>query len=189
MLRRRVSSGRFTQEDPIGLSGGLNLYGFAAGDPINNSDPFGDTTWVGCRPLEAPKSPFGDHCAIMVGANDTRRAFELNRVHIRGATDKVWVKELSPQDAREFLWAPVTVPQGVTSEQFDSKMLQTIREMGISWHGRPYTNALSNVFVYQAVTAAGGRIPCAAIPRRKFDIFGAFRLLQGHGCQVTGQER
>lgn|GEM_PF-3107997 len=30
-----------TQEDPIGLAGGLNLYGFANGDPINFSDPFG----------------------------------------------------------------------------------------------------------------------------------------------------
>ena len=27
--------------DPIGLAGGLNLYGFANGDPINFSDPFG----------------------------------------------------------------------------------------------------------------------------------------------------
>ena len=34
-------TGRFTQEDPIGLAGGLNLYGYAAGDPINYSDPFG----------------------------------------------------------------------------------------------------------------------------------------------------
>ena len=35
------SSGRFTQEDPIGLAGGLNAYGFANGDPVNFSDPFG----------------------------------------------------------------------------------------------------------------------------------------------------
>jgi RHS repeat-associated protein len=34
-------SGRFTQEDPIGLAGGINLYGYANGDPINYSDPFG----------------------------------------------------------------------------------------------------------------------------------------------------
>jgi RHS repeat-associated protein len=34
-------TGRFTQEDPIGLAGGLNLYGFANGDPLNFSDPFG----------------------------------------------------------------------------------------------------------------------------------------------------
>ena len=42
--RNRVydpQTGRFTQEDPIGLAGGLNLYGFAGGDPVNFSDPFG----------------------------------------------------------------------------------------------------------------------------------------------------
>jgi uncharacterized protein RhaS with RHS repeats len=33
--------GQFTQEDPIGLAGGMNLYGYANGDPINFSDPFG----------------------------------------------------------------------------------------------------------------------------------------------------
>jgi len=33
--------GQFTQEDPIGIAGGLNLYGYANGDPINFSDPFG----------------------------------------------------------------------------------------------------------------------------------------------------
>jgi uncharacterized protein RhaS with RHS repeats len=41
-------SGRFTQEDPIGLAGGLNLYGFADSDPVNFSDPFGLLT---CPPL------------------------------------------------------------------------------------------------------------------------------------------
>ncbi|MDX2184057.1 MAG: RHS repeat-associated core domain-containing protein, partial [Gemmatimonadaceae bacterium] len=34
-------SGRFTQPDPIGIAGGLNLYGYADGDPVNYSDPFG----------------------------------------------------------------------------------------------------------------------------------------------------
>jgi RHS repeat-associated protein len=36
-----ATSGRFTQPDPIGLGGGLNSYGYAAGDPVNYSDPFG----------------------------------------------------------------------------------------------------------------------------------------------------
>jgi RHS repeat-associated protein len=43
-MRNRVydpGTGRFTQEDPIGLAGGLNAYGFAGGDPRNSSDPFG----------------------------------------------------------------------------------------------------------------------------------------------------
>jgi RHS repeat-associated protein len=35
------ATGRFTQEDPIGLAGGINLYGFANGDPVNFNDPFG----------------------------------------------------------------------------------------------------------------------------------------------------
>lgn len=34
-------SGRFTQEDPIGLAGGLNLYGLGGGDPVTFTDPFG----------------------------------------------------------------------------------------------------------------------------------------------------
>ena len=38
-------SGRFTQQDPIGLGGGLNVYGFAGGDPVNYSDPFGLCTF------------------------------------------------------------------------------------------------------------------------------------------------
>ncbi|HEX2080826.1 MAG TPA: RHS repeat-associated core domain-containing protein [Longimicrobium sp.] len=35
------STSRFTQADPIGLAGGLNLYGFAAGDPVTHGDPYG----------------------------------------------------------------------------------------------------------------------------------------------------
>ena len=45
------ATGRFTQEDPIGLAGGLNLSGFAAGDPLNHTDPFG--LQVGCRGYDA----------------------------------------------------------------------------------------------------------------------------------------
>jgi RHS repeat-associated protein len=41
------ATGRFTQEDPIGLAGGLNLYGFAGGDPVNSEDPFGLCPWTG----------------------------------------------------------------------------------------------------------------------------------------------
>lgn len=42
-------AGRFIQDDPLGVDGSLNLYGFAGDDPINGSDPSGmDPTcsWV-----------------------------------------------------------------------------------------------------------------------------------------------
>jgi RHS repeat-associated protein len=45
---------RFTQEDPLGLAGGVNLYGFAAGDPVNYSDPFG----LCPNPDGSPCSPY-----------------------------------------------------------------------------------------------------------------------------------
>jgi RHS repeat-associated protein len=35
------TSGRFTSVDPSGLAGGLGVYTFAGGDPVNYSDPFG----------------------------------------------------------------------------------------------------------------------------------------------------
>jgi RHS repeat-associated protein len=35
------SCGRFISEDPIGTQGGINLYGYVGGDPINATDPMG----------------------------------------------------------------------------------------------------------------------------------------------------
>ena len=34
-------AGRSPQQDPIGIAGGANVYGFAGGDPVNFDDPFG----------------------------------------------------------------------------------------------------------------------------------------------------
>ena len=51
-------TGRFTQEDPIGLAGGLNAYGFASGDPVNFGDHFGlDSLRAGER------DRLGERCA------------------------------------------------------------------------------------------------------------------------------
>ncbi|MGE3527591.1 MAG: RHS repeat-associated core domain-containing protein, partial [Gemmatimonadales bacterium] len=34
-------TGRWTQEDPVGLAGGVNLYQYAGNDPVGFTDPFG----------------------------------------------------------------------------------------------------------------------------------------------------
>jgi RHS repeat-associated protein len=42
-------TGQFTQTDPIGIAGGLNTYGFAAGDPVSYTDPYGlCSPWPQC---------------------------------------------------------------------------------------------------------------------------------------------
>ena len=47
-LRNRFYSpslGRFTSPDPIGYSGGFNLYSYADGEPVNSWDPMGLQRW------------------------------------------------------------------------------------------------------------------------------------------------
>ncbi len=41
---------RFTQEDPAGVAGSLNSYGFANGDPVSYKDPFGEKVCFKGRP-------------------------------------------------------------------------------------------------------------------------------------------
>jgi RHS repeat-associated protein len=63
-------TGRFLSEDPIGLAGGINVYAFAAADPVNGLDPFGldpdpecpdgqywSPTLEECVPLATPGQP------------------------------------------------------------------------------------------------------------------------------------
>ncbi len=65
------ASGQFTQEDPIGLAGGMNLYGFAGGDPVNFSDPFGLwPLWTHDAIIDAalPKAGFIDRQLVKLGS-------------------------------------------------------------------------------------------------------------------------
>lgn len=62
-LRNRyydATTGRFTQLDPIGVVGGLNLYGFGDGDPANFVDPFGLCPGItGTKPFDITDCPAG----------------------------------------------------------------------------------------------------------------------------------
>lgn len=53
-------TGRFTQEDPVDLVGGLNLYGYAGADPVNFGDPFGNCS----LPRQSWKLNFVGRCLV-----------------------------------------------------------------------------------------------------------------------------
>ena len=62
------ATARFTQEDPIGLAGGLNAYGFASGDPVSYSDPFGLCPGFGdAVPCEAVFASIGAVGGAVIG--------------------------------------------------------------------------------------------------------------------------
>jgi RHS repeat-associated protein len=91
---------RWTQEDPAGLAGGLNLYGFAAGDPANFSDPFGLRAC--CTPEEqqqiarmvvqktAPAKSLIEGIAILAGLKDLAEGVsDLASGHVVAGTFKI----------------------------------------------------------------------------------------------------
>jgi len=39
-------TGRWTTKDPVGFAGGVNLYAYVDGDPVNRIDPTGEVGWV-----------------------------------------------------------------------------------------------------------------------------------------------
>ncbi len=77
--------GQFTQIDPIGMRGGLNLYGYANGDPVNFRDPSG--LMAECDPPGTPECPVlitGDEITVNVPRYDPDEM--LRRHRLDGAT-------------------------------------------------------------------------------------------------------
>jgi RHS repeat-associated protein len=85
-------SGRFTQEDPIGLGGGMNLYGFGGGDAVNFSDPFGlcPPEWM-CKLIGANAGQASSEYWASVAGNSS--GIKAAGANVAGALASLWTKE------------------------------------------------------------------------------------------------
>jgi len=147
----RLSDRIFTQEDPIGLAGGLNLYGFAGGDPVNFSDPFGL-----CKDANGNELP-PEQCRQMLrGAQDAAMAnpaFQPTREYTfcNKATHSVASAMNAPLDP---LWNSAEGrPQGA------SAMIANLAAPGSGYHpvSAEEAQALANQGEL-AIAAGGGHV-------------------------------
>jgi murein DD-endopeptidase MepM/ murein hydrolase activator NlpD len=108
------ATGRFTQPDPIGLAGGLNLYGYADGDPINKSDPFGlcpeDITGKPClnplggRPLDVRPGigGFGENAQRTAGVHGGLDLLAPKGSDVTAASDGIFEMRSDPNGLGDY---------------------------------------------------------------------------------------
>jgi RHS repeat-associated protein len=114
------ATGQFTQPDPIGIAGGLNSYGFAAGDPVTYSDPYGlkpDSVYI----IGNPEYIARVSASLMFMAKNSRT---FNRTYnaVAGSSMKhVWITEEGAARCGN-AQGSCTRPQGVNGARISHRL-------------------------------------------------------------------
>jgi RHS repeat-associated protein len=168
-------TGSFTQGDPIGISGGLTTYGFANGDPLTYSDPFGQTPYVQCRELtNFVLRMFGyTHCAIRV-VEPGKFDVLIELIPDSHSQDQVYWRSADGEGASGTKdshydpagWSEVARPEGESEEQFDRAVLNSAAVQTAAVEGTNYSfdgSTNSNHLDYETLKRARAKPPKKAV--------------------------
>jgi RHS repeat-associated protein len=99
--------GRYSQADPIGLDGGLNLYRYAEANPLTSVDPFGLDSRVCCRPIQGLfGGPFFGykHCYVESNSRGRRETWGLYNIKGYGEPRKNYQDDLPQAGTKCTRW-------------------------------------------------------------------------------------
>jgi len=161
------STGRFSNEDPIGFKGGTDFYAYVANSPIDWIDPTGLFAELICEPI--PSTRGGWKYAFPMFLAHPLHCF----IHVKCDGYDVTLELYGPQDDprhgsprlnlynpdRHGVRRPITGPPNDSCCQFENKLLQAFRKDSGNvpiYHGYPGPN--SNTFAFKIITEAGGSV-------------------------------
>ncbi len=110
------ATGRWLSTDPIGISGGLNLYEFCGNNPVNYRDPWGERVEIHSRWVKGLEG-IASHTYITV--TDSKKEVNTWGSYKDNGCNKV--KHNDPSDVGTPRTSSVTVPppKGMTQDEWD----------------------------------------------------------------------
>jgi hypothetical protein len=95
---------------------------------------------------------------------------------------EVWDGSGGDGDRGDYTWFEVTLPQGMSSEEFDKRVISSFNRLGRVMQGEEYSphGAInSNWFVFMVITLAGGKVPGAVQTHPRRTLASVVEVLRG----------